>query len=600
MKDKIHAGSTSVMDRIFIRNTAVTSQVTGNATITSGSAGLTWYYSRVGDTGSTSIALSAATVGTFTSGGFKGVDTVGMPGLYEIGYPNVALAPVAGKSQAKVHFHLRGGPNMEDIPWEVELDAVDYSDSVHFGLTSLPNAAAAASNGLITNGTNAGSGSASMTWNGDIGGRIIGNTATTINGVGANVNVIQTDSVTYKNYDGTVASATGSTVTFPALDAIGNAVADLGQFAYHELEINGGTGASQRVLLTTATGTARQYNVFSGTFPSGADSTSTYVLHDNWRANTIKLGGTDQTARDIGLSVLLSVGVGTGQVNLSSGKVPATLAASDVTGNVASDLQTIKTQTVTAAGAVTFPAASTLASTTNITAGTITTVGTVTSVAGLANNVITAASIATDAGTELAGAIWDLATSGHTTSGSFGAAMVAAGSAGDPWATSLPGSYGAGTAGHLIGTAIPDIAPGAAGGLLKVGSNAATTFVTLTASFVGNVTGNLSGSVGSIATGGIAAASFAAGAVDATAFAQGAADKAWSTAARTLTSTGLDAILVDGKALPTATAIIAAQVGGKISGAGTGTETFIGLNGTTTRAIVTVDSSGNRTAVTYP
>ena len=55
-------------------------------------------------------------------------------------------------------------------------------------------------------------------------------------------------------------------------------------------------------------------------------------------------------------------------------------------------------------------------------------------------------------------------------------------------------------------------------------------------SVTGNVGGNVTGSVGSVATGGIVAGSFAAGAIDATAFAQGAADKAWSTAARTLTA----------------------------------------------------------------
>lgn len=41
----------------------------------------------------------------------------------------------------------------------------------------------------------------------------------------------------------------------------------------------------------------------------------------------------------------------------SAGKVPATLAAGDVTGNLAADLQTIKTQAVTATAGVTFPAA---------------------------------------------------------------------------------------------------------------------------------------------------------------------------------------------------------------------------------------------------
>ena len=46
-------------------------------------------------------------------------------------------------------------------------------------------------------------------------------------------------------------------------------------------------------------------------------------------------------------------------------------------------------------------------------------------------NAITAAATATDFGTEVASATWDLSTTGHTTGGTFGAAMVAAGSAGD-------------------------------------------------------------------------------------------------------------------------------------------------------------------------
>jgi len=57
--------------------------------------------------------------------------------------------------------------------------------------------------------------------------------------------------------------------------------------------------------------------------------------------------------------------------------------------------------------------------------------------------------------------------------------------------------------------------------------------------------------------------------------------------------------LVDGKTISVALAIIAAGVLGKISGAGTGTEVFVGLDGSTTRATVTVDASGNRSAVSY-
>jgi hypothetical protein len=44
--------------------------------------------------------------------------------------------------------------------------------------------------------------------------------------------------------------------------------------------------------------------------------------------------------------------------------------------------------------------------------------------------------------------------------------------------------------------------------------------------------------------------------------------------------------------------IYGAVLSGKVSGAGTGTEEFVGLDGTTVRVTSTVDASGNRTAVT--
>jgi hypothetical protein len=46
-------------------------------------------------------------------------------------------------------------------------------------------------------------------------------------------------------------------------------------------------------------------------------------------------------------------------------------------------------------------------------------------------------------------AMWDVTLSGHLTSGTTGAALNAAGSAGDPWSTALS-TYGAGTAGKLV------------------------------------------------------------------------------------------------------------------------------------------------------
>lgn len=87
--------------------------------------------------------------------------------------------------------------------------------------------------------------------------------------------------------------------------------------------------------------------------------------------NATKIGGTTVTGRDIGASVLVSVGTGAGQINVASGKVPATIAVGD-----------------------------------------------------LAANSLTASALATDAAAEIADAICDEATSGHTTAGSVGKALI--------------------------------------------------------------------------------------------------------------------------------------------------------------------------------
>lgn len=67
-----------------------------------------------------------------------------------------------------------------------------------------------------------------------------------------------------------------------------------------------------------------------------------------------------------------------------------------------------------------------------------------------------------------------------------------------------------------------------------------------------------------------------------------------------LAADALDNVLVDGKTLPAALQIIGALTAGIVSGAGTATETFLGLDGITTRAVMTVDAAGNRAAASYP
>lgn len=124
-------------------------------------------------------------------------------------------------------------------------------------------------------------------------------------------------------------------------------------------------------------------------------------------------------------------------------------------------------------------------------------------------------------------AIWNYDISAIVTSGLAGTKLNSASSAGDPWGTSVPGAYGAGTAGFILGTNLnatvssrasqtsldtlddfvdtevaaikvktdflPSATAGAAGGLFIAGANAATT-----ANITGNLTGNVTGSVGSV------------------------------------------------------------------------------------------------------
>lgn len=142
--------------------------------------------------------------------------------------------------------------------------------------------------------------------------------------------------------------------------------------------------------------------------------------------------------------------------------------------------------------------------------------------------------------TEIEDAVWDATLANHLDSGSTGAGLNAAGAAGDPWSTALPGAYGSGTAGKIIGDNINatissratpaqvatelgtydgptnaemvartlaaasyataaaqttaqndlDIITGANGVVIATG--------TQTFNMTGNVTGNLSGSVGSV------------------------------------------------------------------------------------------------------
>ena len=181
------------------------------------------------------------------------------------------------------------------------------------------------------------------------------------------------------------------------------------------------------LLLTGKSSTANISLVGQLLFTTPANFTAASI-DSNGRVDVIKVAGTTQTARDIGASVLLSAGTGTGQLDFTSGVVkanatqwlsgtipavnvtgvplidlkytlgtisPATAgsvradsvtgavgsvtgavgsvtgAVGSVTARVTANTDQLAGQTVTAAAGVTFPAS--VASPTNITAGVITT-----------------------------------------------------------------------------------------------------------------------------------------------------------------------------------------------------------------------------------
>jgi hypothetical protein len=57
------------------------------------------------------------TLGTWASGGFVAIDGTNMPGWYQLGIPNAALASGA----ETVEIHLKGASNMVPVPIKIQL-----------------------------------------------------------------------------------------------------------------------------------------------------------------------------------------------------------------------------------------------------------------------------------------------------------------------------------------------------------------------------------------------------------------------------------------------------------------------------------------------
>lgn len=142
-------GATSITVNVYIESSiTVTAGLTGLAF---NSAGLVAYFVREK---SASVAITLATqttTGAWSSGGFVEVDATNMPGIYRLDIPDACFA--SGSNSFIVL--LKGATNMQQCQFEMQLVDTNPRDAVRGGMTALPNANAAAANGLPVLGANA-------------------------------------------------------------------------------------------------------------------------------------------------------------------------------------------------------------------------------------------------------------------------------------------------------------------------------------------------------------------------------------------------------------------------------------------------------------
>lgn len=262
-KFSIKAGTTDVSILVFIQNSSSTTGA-GLTGLVYNSSSLVAYYTHSG-TNATATQITLATLAAVNSahsdGGFKEISSANMPGWYRLDLPDAVVATSKGNV---VGLMLHGATNMAPCPVEIELTGWDNQDGVRGGLTAMPNAAAGANGGLPL----------AVDSSGRVDVLKINGTSQTARDIGASV---------------LLSSGTGT----------------------------GQISLSSGAVTVGANNDKTGYSL-SQSFPSNF---ATLSIDGSGRVDVAKIGGTSQTARDIGASVLLSSGTGTGQISLSSGTV---------------------------------------------------------------------------------------------------------------------------------------------------------------------------------------------------------------------------------------------------------------------------------------
>jgi hypothetical protein len=138
----VKTGSTSRLEHVFILDSTSTTGA-GKTGLTN--ASVTMHFFRPADTTVTSVTLSAGTLGTWTTGGFKEVNATDMPGVYEIGMPNAVFAATFNHSVVMIK-----GTGIAPVVLEYNLVSYDPLDTVRLGLTAIPNIAQGTTGAIST------------------------------------------------------------------------------------------------------------------------------------------------------------------------------------------------------------------------------------------------------------------------------------------------------------------------------------------------------------------------------------------------------------------------------------------------------------------
>jgi hypothetical protein len=116
-KFSLAKNTTSRIVQMFIQDSSATTGA-GLTGLLYNAASLTAYYQRENAASPVAITLATMTVGTWASGGFKEVSSANMPGVYQLGLPDAALASGA----ASVVVMLKGAASMAPVTLEIDLE----------------------------------------------------------------------------------------------------------------------------------------------------------------------------------------------------------------------------------------------------------------------------------------------------------------------------------------------------------------------------------------------------------------------------------------------------------------------------------------------